>query len=65
MGLFSKNNNEGASVPERVSRRLQATGQRIGGERGGRIANRVSDAIGCGRIEFCDNPGCPDCAPVK
>ncbi len=64
--MFRRNSStEGTSTREQISRHLQATGQRIAGERGGRIANRVSEAIGCGRIELCDNPTCPDCAPTK
>ncbi|MGW2188562.1 hypothetical protein [Streptomyces sp. NPDC001719] len=66
--MFGRKNSteaEGASFPERVSRGLQYTGQRVGGERGGRVANRVSEAIGCGRIEFCDDANCPHCAPAR
>jgi len=52
------------SQAERISRRLQATGRRLAGERGGRIANAVSEAIGCGRVTYCDNPTCLNCAPT-
>lgn len=62
--MFERKSTQGASAPERVSRHLQAAGQRVAGERGGRIANRVSEAIGCGRIDLCDNPDCPNCAPA-
>lgn len=55
----------GVSTRETVSRVLQATGLRVAGERGAKVANRVSEAIGCGRIDVCDNPGCEDCAPVR
>jgi hypothetical protein len=67
MGLFSKKtgSTEGTTTREQVCRTLQATGQRVAGERGGRIANRVSEAIGCGRITFCEDPACLDCAPAE
>lgn len=50
---------------ERVSRRLQQAGHAVARERGGQIANRISEAIGCGRIDLCNDPACPDCAPVE
>ncbi|MGW6222233.1 hypothetical protein ACWF8U_20385 [Streptomyces olivaceus] len=50
---------------EGIARRLQQIGLTVAGERGSRAANRVSKAIGCGRITLCDAPNCPDCAPVK
>jgi hypothetical protein len=56
--------NKGASASELTSRHLQRIGRTVAGERGSRIANRVSEAIGCGRIDICDDPNCPNCAPV-
>lgn len=52
------------STRELACRRIQQAGLTLGGERGGRIANRVSGALGLGRIELCDDPTCPNCAPV-
>ncbi|MFJ5973539.1 hypothetical protein [Streptomyces sp. NPDC093060] len=64
--MFRRNSDaEPMSAQERTARRLQQVGRNLAGERGGRIANRVSEAIGCGRIEFCDDPNCPNCAPVE
>ncbi|WP_318201064.1 hypothetical protein [Streptomyces sp. SCL15-4] len=53
------------STRELTARRLQQIGRTVAGERGGRVANRVSEAIGCGRIELCDDPSCPNCAPIE
>lgn len=55
----------GTTRREQVARHLQATGRQVAGERGGRIANRISEAIRCGRIDICNNPACEDCAPVR
>ena len=57
-------NDERMTLDERIARRLQQAGRNLAGERGGRIANRISEAIGCGRIGLCDNPDCPNCAPT-
>lgn len=61
----SESTGGGTTRREQVSRRLQAAGRQVAGERGGRIANRVSEAIGCGRIELCNDPACQDCAPTQ
>ncbi|MDQ0758724.1 hypothetical protein [Streptomyces canus] len=53
------------SPREVIARRLQQVGLAVAGERGSRAANAVSAAIGCGRIELCDDPTCPNCAPVE
>lgn len=50
---------------ELVCRRLQQAGRTVAGERGSQLANRVSEAIGCGRIDVCGNPDCEACAPVR
>lgn len=55
---------ESMSGRELIARRLQQAGRNVAGERGGRIANRVSEAIGCGRIDLCNDPNCPNCAPI-
>ncbi|GAA3121932.1 hypothetical protein [Streptomyces echinatus] len=61
--MFRRNrNDEPMSAQERTARRLQQVGRSLAGERGSRAANRVSQAIGCGRIELCDDPNCPNCA---
>lgn len=49
-------------VSETVARGLHATGKRIAGERGGRVANAIGDAIGVGHVEPCTGPGCQLCA---
>lgn len=56
---------KGVSPRETVSRVLQSAGLRVAGARGARVANRVSEAIGCGRIHLCDRPHCEDCAPLQ
>jgi hypothetical protein len=56
---------QGTTTREQVSRHLQATGQRLAGERGGRIANKISEAIGCGSVTRCDRTDCPNCAPTS
>lgn len=61
----AENAGGGTSRREQVARHLQAAGRQVAGERGSRIANRVSEAIGCGRINICDDPTCEDCAPVR
>jgi hypothetical protein len=50
---------------ELVSRRLQQAGLTVAGERGAKVANRVSEALGCGRIHLCSDPACQDCAPSR
>ena len=68
MGLFGRKTSletTGASNRELIARHLQAGGQRLAGEHGGQIANRISEAIGCGSISYCDNPTCPNCAPTQ
>ncbi|MGW0920124.1 hypothetical protein ACWD3J_14040 [Streptomyces sp. NPDC002755] len=60
-----KKNSEAPTGREAVARRLQQTGLTVAGERGGRAANRVSEALGCGRIDLCSDPTCLDCAPTN
>lgn len=59
------NNSEGTSRREQVSRGLQSAGLTVAGERGARAANVVSERIGCGRIDLCDDPSCSGCAPTS
>lgn len=51
----------GISTPEYLCRRIQGVGRRVAGERGGRIANQVSESLGLGRIDICDDLKCPNC----
>ncbi|MFF1547128.1 hypothetical protein [Streptomyces sp. NPDC058291] len=60
-----KSNPEAPAGREVVARRLQQAGLTVAGERGGRAANRVSEALGCGRIDLCNDPNCLDCAPAS
>lgn len=52
---------DGISTPEYLCRRAQQAGRAVAGDRGGRVANAVTGAIGLGRIEICDDPNCPNC----
>lgn len=58
-------NDDRMSRRELVARRLQQAGRTVAGERGSRAANAVSAAIGCGRIELCNDPNCPNCADTE
>ncbi|MCX4605468.1 hypothetical protein OG402_33925 [Streptomyces anulatus] len=51
----------GVSAAETATRTVQAVGRTVAGERGGKAANRVTSALGLGRIEHCNKPDCPDC----
>lgn len=51
----------GVSTAETAARTVQAAGQKIAGERGGRAANKVTSALGLGRIDHCNKPECSDC----
>ncbi|MEI5032435.1 hypothetical protein RB201_04340 [Streptomyces sp. S1A(2023)] len=51
----------GVSAAETAARTVQAAGQKVAGERGGRAANKVTAALGLGRISYCNKPDCPDC----
>ncbi|MBV1955956.1 hypothetical protein ACF1A4_14320 [Streptomyces albidoflavus] len=55
---------KGASLAEVVTRHLHAAGRTIAGEKGGRASNTITSAVGLGRIDICDHPACPDCAPT-
>lgn len=63
--MSSNNSSDRMDPREAIARRLQQAGRTVAGERGSRIANGISEAIGCGRIEICDDPNCPNCAPVR
>ena len=46
---------------ERVCRRMNAAGQKIGGEIGRKAANGLSRAFGYGHLKLCGDPTCPTC----
>ncbi|MGW5677548.1 hypothetical protein ACWEV4_21105 [Streptomyces sp. NPDC003860] len=60
-----KSKSSGVPVAETVTRTIQAAGRTVAGDRGGQVANKVTETLGLGRIDLCDNPTCEDCAPVK
>ncbi|MFE2297928.1 hypothetical protein ACFXAW_07005 [Streptomyces sp. NPDC059445] len=62
MGVFRNRNSERMDPREAVARRLQQAGRTVAGETGSKVANVVSAAIGCGRIELCGDPNCPNCS---
>ncbi|MGC4925576.1 hypothetical protein [Streptomyces sp. DT117] len=51
----------GVSTAETATRTVQAAGQKIAGERGGKAANKFTAALGLGRISYCNKPDCADC----
>jgi hypothetical protein len=64
--MFGRKSNDDAMDPrEHIARRLQQAGRTVAGETGSKVANAISSAIGCGRIESCDDPNCADCAPIN
>lgn len=65
MTVFGRKSTKGVSTAETTARTIQATGRTLAGDRGGRVANAVTGALGLGRIEICDDPNCADCAPIK
>lgn len=54
---------------EKVARGLDAAGRTVAGDRGGRVAAKVSEALGCGHVEYttvpCTGPDCPTCAELN
>lgn len=59
MGLFSRKNS--TSAAEIATRSAQAVGRTVAGDKGGEVANKVTGALGLGRIEQCADPKCSDC----
>ncbi|MFE7518386.1 hypothetical protein [Streptomyces halstedii] len=49
------------SPAEVVTRSAQVVGRTVAGDRGGKAANKVTGALGLGRIEACNDPKCTDC----
>ncbi|MFE4613736.1 hypothetical protein ACFRK5_36150 [Streptomyces niveus] len=61
-----KNNRAGVSRAETATRVITAAGRTVAGDRvGGRAANAITEALGLGRIDLCDDPTCENCAPVR
>lgn len=58
--MFGRRNST-TSPSEVATRSAQVVGRTIAGDRGGRAANKVTDALGLGRIEACNDPKCSDC----
>lgn len=50
-----------ASAAEVATRSAQAVGRTVAGDKGGEVANKVTGALGLGRIEQCTDPKCSDC----
>ncbi|MFD4596758.1 hypothetical protein ACFWPQ_01870 [Streptomyces sp. NPDC058464] len=50
---------------QKVARGLQAIGLTVAGETGGKVANKISAALGCGHIGPCGDPNCENCAPTS
>ncbi|MFE5958919.1 hypothetical protein [Streptomyces rubiginosohelvolus] len=57
--MFGRKNS--TSAAEVATRSAQAVGRTVAGDRGGKVANKVTGALGLGRIEQCADPKCSDC----
>lgn len=58
------------SRTEAACRRIHSAGHTVAGARGRRVANRITEAAGLGRVDWCDgpncgDPACQDCLPAK
>jgi hypothetical protein len=49
---------------ESVCRWIHAAVLTVTGGHGRQLVNKVTERIGLGRIELCDNPNCENCAPA-
>ncbi|MCX5145118.1 hypothetical protein [Streptomyces sp. NBC_00338] len=49
------------SAAEVATRSAQVVGRTVAGDRGGKVANKVTGALGLGRIEKCADPKCDCC----
>lgn len=49
------------SASEVVCRSAQVVGRTVAVDRGGKAANKVTNRLGLGRIETCDDPKCTRC----
>ncbi|MFD3999878.1 hypothetical protein [Streptomyces rubiginosohelvolus] len=57
--MFGRKNSPSAA--EVATRSAQAVGRTVAGDKGGEVANKVTGALGLGRIEQCADPKCSDC----
>lgn len=57
--MFGRKNKPSAA--EVACRSAQVVGRTVAGDRGGKAANKVTNALGLGRMETCDDPKCTRC----
>lgn len=57
--MFGRKSSTSAS--EVATRSAQAVGRTVAGDRGGKAANKITGALGLGRIEACSDPKCSCC----
>lgn len=57
--MFGRKNK--SSAAEVACRSAQVVGRTAAGDRGGKAANKVTNALRLGRIEYCDDPKCTNC----
>ncbi|MGW6288875.1 hypothetical protein [Streptomyces sp. NPDC055107] len=57
--MFGRKNS--ASAAEVATRSAQVVGRTVAGDRGGKVANKVTGALGLGRVEKCSDPKCDCC----
>ncbi|MEW2070036.1 hypothetical protein [Streptomyces sp. NPDC007346] len=57
MGLFSRK----TSAAEVATRSAQVVGRTVAGDKGGEVANKVTEALGLGRVEKCSDSKCDCC----
>lgn len=55
----------GEKAAEEIVRTVHYVGVKVGGKRGSRVANRITEAAGLGRIEMCDDLNCTECEPTR
>ncbi|WP_405848105.1 hypothetical protein [Streptomyces niveus] len=61
--MFGRKSN--TSAAEVATRSAQVVGRTVAGDRGSKVANKVTKALGLGHVETCDDPKCKDCTPVR
>ncbi|MFJ6239777.1 hypothetical protein ACIQH0_37620 [Streptomyces griseus] len=57
--MFGRKNS--TSAAEVATRSAQVVGRTVAGDRGGKVANKVTGALGLGRVEKCTDPKCDCC----
>lgn len=57
--MFGRKNSPSAA--EVATRSAQAVGRTVAGDRGGKVANKITKALGLGHVEFCNDPKCSAC----